>query len=96
MRGSFWWLVCLNLFDAWATLRGLAAGALGEANPLFAWLLGFSPSLAGVVKLGIVPLFACLVAAAPVGSWAERALRLLVGVYGVVALVHLIHLAAPA
>lgn len=96
MHGSFWWLVSLNLFDAWATLRGLGTGVVEEANPLFTRLLALSPSCAGFVKLGAVPFLACLAATAPAGSWADRALWALVGVYGAVALLHLLYLGALA
>jgi hypothetical protein len=89
------WLFWLNLFDAWATMRGLRAGTVTEGNPLLGRLLLVSPLLAWSVKLVALPLVLGLVSAAHPGHrWVERSLWVAVAVYGAVSLLHLAHLFA--
>lgn len=92
MESAVWWLALLNLFDAWATAQGMQAGVITEGNPWLAWLLAVSPPVAWAFKLLGVPALAWWIASQPGIRWTGAALRLLVGLYGVVALSHFRHL----
>jgi hypothetical protein len=60
LRAGLAWICAASVLDLALTLWGLEQELIAEANPLMAWLLAMSPTLAILVKL----------AATGAGAWA--------------------------
>ena len=81
-------VLCLNVLDAFLTRAGMDLGGIEEANPLMAYLLELGPGIFVVVKLSLVTLGCILLWRYRYRRTAQWSMLLVLAVYSWVMVKH--------